>query len=93
MCLSTTTFGCDFSVTRLEAPVERPLESGPGGGGGNAPMHNVSRFYYEHWIAHTTDQPPSGSNGWSMALEGFTLERASLYKQQRLHSRAIANYA
>lgn len=58
-------------VTRLEAPIERPLSRHPGGGGGNASMNIVDRYYYEHWIGHTTDQQPSGANGWSMALEGF----------------------
>ena len=60
-------------VARLEAPVERPLDPNRGGGGGMAAMQNVTRSYYEHWIAHTTDEGPSGVNGWSMALEEFHL--------------------
>lgn len=61
-------------VTRLEAPIERPLVAKPGGGGGGmATMQNVTRYYYEHWIAHTTDEPPSGKNGWSMVLKEFKL--------------------
>ncbi len=58
-------------VTRLEAPVERPLSANAGGGGTSAKIDDVNRYYYEHWIAHTTDQRPTGTNGWSMVLEGF----------------------
>lgn len=60
-------------VTRLEAPVERPLDTNRGGKGGKAAMNNVDRFYYEHWIAHLFDQPPSTMDGWSMILEEFHL--------------------
>jgi len=58
-------------VSRLEAPVERPVERNAGGGEGMAEINEIDRHYYEHWIAHTTDEPPSCKNGWSMVLEGF----------------------
>mmetsp|Transcript_18612 Transcript_18612/g.23098 ORF Transcript_18612/g.23098 Transcript_18612/m.23098 type:complete len:82 (+) Transcript_18612:21-266(+) len=38
-----------------------------------AEVDNINRFYYEHWIAHTSDQPPTGTNSWSMVLEEFHL--------------------
>ena len=80
-------------VTRLEAPIERPLDTNRGGGDGMAEMQNVTRFYYEHWIAHTLDQPPSGTNGWSMALEDSILECISLWKEHKLLLRANAKLA
>ena len=61
-------------MTRLEAPVERPLSVAAGGGGTSATIDSANRYYYEHWIAYTTDQRPTGTNGWSMLLEGFHIE-------------------
>ena len=61
-------------VARLEAPIEYPVEAHRGGGSGcTASADNVSRYYYEHWIAHTVDEPPTSKNGWSMILEKFKL--------------------
>jgi len=60
-------------VARLEAPVERPTDKEAGGGPAASQMKDVSRYYYEHWIAHTTDQPPTSTNGWSMVLDEFKL--------------------
>ena len=57
-------------VARLEAPVERPVDVK---GGFAAPMQTVNRFYYEHWISHVIDEPPSAIDGWSMALQEFHL--------------------
>jgi hypothetical protein len=61
-------------VARLEAPAERPTDHRVQGGGPPASkMSEVNRYYYEYWLAFTTDQNPSALNGWSMVLDEFKL--------------------